>query len=82
MECNRDDALRAMEIAERKFVERDFAGARRFVLKAQNHSPAFEGLSDMLSTFDVYISAENKICGEADCYGILGVNPWDDDETV
>ncbi|KAK4788924.1 hypothetical protein SAY86_020243 [Trapa natans] len=82
MECNRDDALRAKEIAERKFMERDYAGARRFVLKAQNLFPALDGLSDMQSTLDVYISAENKICGEADWYGILGVNLWDDDEAV
>ncbi|XP_031392928.1 uncharacterized protein LOC116204784 [Punica granatum] len=82
MECNKDDALRAKEIAEKKFMERDYAGARRFVLKAQNLFPALEGLADMLSTLDVYISAENKICGEADWYGILGVNPWDDDEAV
>ncbi|KAK4787615.1 hypothetical protein SAY86_011448 [Trapa natans] len=82
MECNKDDALRAKEIAERKFMERDYAGARRFVLKAQNLFPSLEGLLDMLGTLDVYISAENKICGEADWYGILGVNPWDDDEAV
>ncbi|KAK4759053.1 hypothetical protein SAY87_020354 [Trapa incisa] len=80
MECNRDDALHAKEIAERKLMERDYAGARRFVLKAQNLFPTLEGLSDMQHTLDVYISAENKICGEADWYGILGVNLWDDDE--
>ncbi|KAE8719664.1 hypothetical protein F3Y22_tig00109936pilonHSYRG00123 [Hibiscus syriacus] len=36
----------------------------------------------MIATLDVYISAENKINGEADWYGILDVNPLADDEAV
>ncbi|KAI3929832.1 hypothetical protein MKX01_026000 [Papaver californicum] len=36
----------------------------------------------MLSTFEVYLSAMNKVCGEADWYGILGVSQYSDDETV
>ncbi|KAF8378018.1 hypothetical protein HHK36_029351 [Tetracentron sinense] len=82
MECNKDEATRAIEIAERKFTARDIAGAKKFALKAQNLYPELEGLSQMLATLDVYISAENKISGEADWYGILGVDPLADDETV
>ncbi|KAI3850001.1 hypothetical protein MKX03_015346 [Papaver bracteatum] len=36
----------------------------------------------MLSTFDVYLSVKNKVSGEADWYGILGVSQYSDDETV
>ncbi|XP_042501320.1 uncharacterized protein LOC122079131 [Macadamia integrifolia] len=82
MECNKDEATRAKEIAEKKYTAKDIAGAKKFVLKAQNLYPGLEGLPQMLATFDVYISAENKICGEADWYGILGVSPLADDETV
>ncbi|KAF8399971.1 hypothetical protein HHK36_015843 [Tetracentron sinense] len=82
MECNKDEATRAKEIAERKYITRDIAGAKKFALKAENLYPGLEGLSQMLATFDVYLSAENKISGEADWYGILGVNPFADDETV
>ncbi|XP_042496192.1 uncharacterized protein LOC122075286 [Macadamia integrifolia] len=82
MECNKDEASRAKEIAEKKFTAKDFSGAKKFSLKAQNLYPGLEGLPQMLATLDVYISAENKICGEADWYGILGVNPLADDETV
>ncbi|KAF8390658.1 hypothetical protein HHK36_025185 [Tetracentron sinense] len=82
MECNKDEAVRAKEIAERKFTARDVAGAKKFALKAQNLYPGLEGISQMLATLDVHISAENKISGEADWYGILGVNPLADDETV
>ncbi|KAF7820624.1 meiotically up-regulated gene 184 protein [Senna tora] len=82
MECNKDEATRAKEIAERKFVAKDILGAKKFALKAQNLFPDLDGIPQMLATLDVYISAENKINGEADWYGILGVDPRADDETV
>lgn len=82
MECNRDEAVRAKEIAEKKFTERNYAGAKKFALKAQNLYPGLEGLSQMLTTLDIFISAENKISGEVDWYGVLGVSPLADDETV
>lgn len=82
MECNRDEALRAKEIAESKFKMRDFAGAKKFALKAQSLFPEMEGLSQMLSTFHVFIAAETKVNGEVDWYGILDANPRDDNETL
>ncbi|KAK9276966.1 hypothetical protein L1049_006505 [Liquidambar formosana] len=82
MECNKDEATRAREISEKKFTARDVAGAKKFALKAQNLYPGLEGIQQMLATLDVYISAENKINGEADWYGILNVNPQADDDTV
>lgn len=82
MECNKDEATRAKEIAEKKFTAKDFTGAKKFAVKAQNLYPGLEGIPQMIATLDVYISAENKIGGEADWYGILGVTPQADDETV
>ncbi|XP_027189945.1 uncharacterized protein [Cicer arietinum] len=82
MECNKGEAARAKEIAERKFSEREYAGAKKFAIKALNLYPPLEGLSQLLVTLDVYISAENKINGEMDWYGILGVKPFADEETV
>ncbi|KAA8528963.1 hypothetical protein F0562_033549 [Nyssa sinensis] len=82
MECNRDEAMRAKEIAEKKFTEKDIFGAKKFAMKAQTLYPGLEGIQQMLGTLDVYISAENKINGEADWYEILGVNPLADEETV
>ncbi|XP_028796441.1 meiotically up-regulated gene 184 protein [Neltuma alba] len=82
MECNKDEATRAKEIAERKFVAKDMRGAKKFALKAQTLFPELEGISQMLATLDVYISADNKINGEADWYGILGADPRADDETI
>lgn len=82
MECNRDEATRAKEIAERKFKAKDIAAAKKFAVKAQNLNPAVEGISQMLATFDVYLASENKISGETDWYAILGVNATADDDTV
>ncbi|KAI3983538.1 hypothetical protein MKX01_038958 [Papaver californicum] len=70
MECNRFEATLAKEIAERKFTAQDIAGAKQFALKAQNLYPNLEGISHMLSTFEVYLLAKNKVCGEADWYEI------------
>ncbi|XP_061358267.1 uncharacterized protein LOC133302498 [Gastrolobium bilobum] len=82
MECNKDEAVRAKEIAERKFSEREYVGAKKFAVKALNLYPDLEDLSQFLTTLDIYISAENKVSGEMDWYGILGVSPFADDETV
>ncbi|XP_045818904.1 uncharacterized protein LOC123911521 [Trifolium pratense] len=82
MECNKDEATRAKEIAERKFIAKDISGAKKFALKAQNLYPSLEGIPQLIAKIDVYISAENKVKGEADLYGILGVDPRADDDTV
>ncbi|KAL6342223.1 hypothetical protein AAG906_006840 [Vitis piasezkii] len=82
MECNKDDASRAKDIAVRKFRDKDLLGAKKFVLNAQNLYPGLEGLSQMLTILDVYISAEKKVSGGVDWYGILGVIPLADEGTV
>ncbi|PKA55252.1 Chaperone protein dnaJ 49 [Apostasia shenzhenica] len=82
MECNRDEALRAKEIAERKFSLRDYIGAKKFALKAQNLFPSLDGISQMLSTLDVYLASEAKINGEKDLYAILRVSALADEEVV
>ncbi|KAL7584339.1 chaperone protein dnaJ 49 [Lactuca sativa] len=82
MECNRDEATRAKTIAEKKFADKDYTGAKKFTLKAQTLNPLLDGISHMLITLDVYISSENKINGESDWYKVLDVKPSDDDETI
>ncbi|XP_047307494.1 uncharacterized protein LOC124911092 [Impatiens glandulifera] len=82
MECNRDEATRAKEIAEKKFAAKDITGAKKFAMKANALFPELEGLQKMVSTLDVYISAERKINGETDWYAVLDVDPKADDETV
>lgn len=82
MECNKDEAIRAKTIAEKKLSDKDYAGAKKFIAKAQSLYPGLDGISQMLTTLDVYIASENKVSGEVDWYAILGVSPNDDDETI
>ncbi|KAL7093971.1 hypothetical protein ACP275_11G072200 [Erythranthe tilingii] len=83
MECNRDEAVRSKEIAETKFLAKDAKAAKKFALKAQNLYPELEGITQMVMTFEVYISAEEeKMNGESNWYGVLGLTPLADDETI
>ncbi|XP_071693980.1 uncharacterized protein [Rutidosis leptorrhynchoides] len=82
MECNKDEALRAKEISEAQLLEKDFMGAKKFAQKAEKLFSGLEGLSQLLIILDVYISSEKKINGELDWYGVLGVGPTSDTETI
>ncbi|KAL0873776.1 hypothetical protein Bca101_023481 [Brassica carinata] len=84
MECNKDEAKRAMDIAEKKISENDYVGAKKFATKAQNLYPHLDGLNQVSMVINVYISAANKINGgrESDLYGVLGVDPLADDEAL
>lgn len=82
MECNKEEAIREKETAERKFTAGDISGAKEFALRAKNLYPGLDGLSQILATLDVYIAAENRRSGEVNWYGILGVDPLADDEMI
>ncbi|MED6150087.1 hypothetical protein PIB30_068857 [Stylosanthes scabra] len=82
MECNKDEAARAKELAETKLSEKDYAGAKKFALKALNLYPSLDGLTQFMTTLDVYTSAEKKISGVTDWYNVLGVTPYVDDELL
>jgi len=72
MDCNKEEALRAKEIAEKKMENRDFVGARKFALKAQRLYPVLENIAQMLVVCDVHCSAEQKVFGdEINWYGVL-----------
>ncbi|MCO5566404.1 hypothetical protein L7F22_020081 [Adiantum nelumboides] len=83
MECNRSEAMRAMEMAEQKFVSQDYLGARKLALKAQQIFPALENISQMIAVFDVHVAAQTRIgINEKDWYGILQIEPTADDAVV
>lgn len=75
MESKIEEALTVKAYAEKRFVERDFAGARNYALKAQKLCPELEGIAQMVATFGVYTASEAKVNGEFDFYAILGLNP-------
>ncbi|XP_042057452.1 uncharacterized protein LOC121802003 [Salvia splendens] len=81
MECNKDEATRAKSIAESMIEQMDYLGAKKLALKAQALYPELYGITQLLTTLDVYLSGE-KIDGEVDWYRVLCVNPSDDHDTI
>ncbi|XP_019098659.1 PREDICTED: dnaJ homolog subfamily B member 14-like, partial [Camelina sativa] len=75
MEAYREEALRVKQIAERRFVEKDFTGARSYALKARSLFPDLEGLSQMIATFEVYLASQCRSGGQIDYYAVLGLKP-------
>ncbi|CAA0830867.1 DNAJ heat shock N-terminal domain-containing protein [Striga hermonthica] len=82
MECNKDEAVRAKSIAEAMLEQKDYTGSKQFALKAQTLYPGLDGILQMVTILDVYMSAERKINGHIDWYGVLGVDPTADDDTI
>ncbi|KAF8038946.1 hypothetical protein BT93_B1489 [Corymbia citriodora subsp. variegata] len=83
MECNKEEAVRAKEIAEVRLRNNDFAGALRLVQKAQRLFPELENLSQMLAVCEIHCSAQTKVCGsEHDWYAILQIEKSADDITI
>lgn len=83
MDCNKEEALRAKAIAEKKMQSKDFVGARKIALKAQQLYSDVENISQMLMVCDVHCSAEKKLLGgEMDWYGILQLEMSADEATI
>lgn len=82
MECNKDEALRAKALAERKMLEKDFVAARKMINKAQQLSSEVDNISQMLTVCDVHCAAGTKVNGEIDWYGVLQVPVFTNDDTL
>ncbi|XP_010449335.1 PREDICTED: uncharacterized protein LOC104731610 isoform X1 [Camelina sativa] len=85
MESNKEEARRALDIADKKLSKNDYDGAKKIAMKAQELYPRVDGLEQVLKMVDVYLYASNKINGsraEPDWYGVLGLDPLADDEAV
>lgn len=83
MDCNRDEAARSRGIAEKKFVQQDYLGARKFALKARQLFPDLEGLVQFIAVVDVHVTAHEKLQGgEMNWYGILQSDPSADEASL
>ncbi|KQK04363.1 uncharacterized protein LOC100842436 [Brachypodium distachyon] len=82
MECNREEASKAREIALKKLENKDYAGAKRIALKAQRIFPELENLSKLLTVCEVHCAAEAKMNDLLDYYGILQVEVTADETTI
>eukprot|EP01018_Ginkgo_biloba_P005459 Gb_04544 [translate_table: standard] len=78
MECNREEALRAKAIAEKKFIAHDVQEGYKFAQKAYRLYPELEGLSQMLSVMEVHLAADTKLSGLMDWYAVLQVGAFSD----
>ncbi|OIW03369.1 hypothetical protein TanjilG_29354 [Lupinus angustifolius] len=81
-ECNKGDALNAKGLAEEKLLKKDYGGARIFAMKARDLDPNLAGLPQLLAVIEVNISAERRVNGQVDWYGVLGAQPLADDATI
>ncbi|GAA0161725.1 hypothetical protein LIER_17976 [Lithospermum erythrorhizon] len=84
MECNRDEAIKAKNLAERSMVNKDFMSARRFALKAQQLYPNLEDITKIILVCDVLCSGNKMVRGkeEKDWYAILKIEPTADEATI
>ncbi|KAK6911477.1 DnaJ domain [Dillenia turbinata] len=83
MNCNKEEAIRAFELAEKKMQMGDFPNARRTALKAQQLFPDLENISQMLTVCNIHCAAQKKIFGsEMDWYGILQVEQLADEASI
>ncbi|KAI7732223.1 hypothetical protein M8C21_006106 [Ambrosia artemisiifolia] len=48
MDCNREEAMRAKQLAEKKMEVKDFSGALKIALKAQQLYPELENISQLI----------------------------------
>ncbi|KAK1396148.1 J domain-containing protein [Heracleum sosnowskyi] len=75
MKPKQQEAHRARENALKLFAVKDFVGAKNYALEAYMLCPELEGISQMVTTFDIYCAAERKFDGEVDFYSVLGLEP-------
>ncbi|CAL5034352.1 unnamed protein product [Urochloa decumbens] len=84
MERNKDEAAKVKALAERKMMDKDFAGAKEVITKAQQLSKVVDDIDipKMLTVCDVHCAAGAKVNAEIDWYGILQVPVTADDALI
>ncbi|KAJ4813504.1 DNAJ heat shock N-terminal domain-containing protein-like [Rhynchospora pubera] len=78
MEQNKQVAIHAKEIAEKRLLKQDYAGAKAMALKAKKLLPP-ENLSQLLAVCEVHCSAQLMANGLYDWYKIIQVEPLSDE---
>ncbi|XP_073031888.1 uncharacterized protein [Primulina eburnea] len=83
MECNKDEAIRAKDIAEKKLENNDFEGAQKMAKRAQSIYPELENIMQLITICDVHCSSEKRLLGsDKDWYAILKVDCLADQLTI
>ena len=73
MDHRKDMGIRYRDLAERKFAEYDYDGAKKYCQKAKDYFAGLSLLSTFITVIDIYLSREKIIDDEPDWYGILGL---------
>ncbi|CAI5468392.1 unnamed protein product [Closterium sp. Yama58-4] len=81
MECNREDAAKAKELAEAALSSGDYARARRLVTKAQSLFPNLDGLTQVSAVVEVHEASLNRVGGDVDWYALLQIPAFCDDDS-
>ncbi|KAG6478949.1 uncharacterized protein LOC122019162 [Zingiber officinale] len=75
MDCNREDAKRAMELAEIKFKANDVEGAKRIAQKACDMFGDLPGIRRAVAAYEVHLAAAKK-----NWHAVLRLRPGEDDQ--
>ncbi|KAJ4813505.1 hypothetical protein LUZ62_026071 [Rhynchospora pubera] len=78
MECKKEEAIRTMQIAEKRLLKQDYAGAKVMALKAKKLFP-LHNISQLLTLCEVHCSAQLMANGLYDWYKIIQVEPLSDE---
>ncbi|KAJ3687858.1 hypothetical protein LUZ61_017022 [Rhynchospora tenuis] len=82
MECNKEEAIRARDLAECKLKAKDYTAAHKWALKARQLYPDLENINQIITVCEVHSSALTKVNGETDWYSILQVSTNADDLVI
>jgi len=83
MECNKDEAVRAKQIAENKMQAGDYEGGLKFATKAQRLFPDIQNIVQILTVCEVHCAAQKKHSGsDMDWYGILQTQQSADEASI
>lgn len=83
MECNKDEAIRAKDIAEKKMENNDFEGAQKMAKRAKSIYPELQNIMQLITTCDVHCSSKKRVLGsDKDWYAILQVDRLADQLTI
>ncbi|XP_020205050.1 LOW QUALITY PROTEIN: meiotically up-regulated gene 184 protein-like [Cajanus cajan] len=83
MECNKDEAVRARQIAEARMQRGEFVEAIRFAAKAKKLYSEVENITQILTICEVHIAAQKKVsASDMDWYAILQIERLADEATI
>jgi len=83
MECNKDEAFRAREIAEARMQRGEFQEALKFATKAKNLYAGVANISHILTICEVHNAAKRKLSPcDMDWYAILQIERLADETSI